>query len=92
MRIILGTDYISCANALDVCDVDRLSARRKQHSLKFAQSIPSDTSDVELANRFSHFFSDKIQRIKQNLVHSDELDFFPFLFLTNVILHSLIFR
>ena len=28
--------------------------------------------------RFSHFFSEKIQRIKQNLVHSDELDFSPF--------------
>ena len=40
LRIILGTDYISYANALDVCDVDRLSARREQHSLKFAQSLP----------------------------------------------------
>ena len=40
LRIILGTDYISYANALDVCDVDRLSARREQRSLKFAQSLP----------------------------------------------------
>ena len=40
LRIILGTDYISYANALDVCDVDRLSARREQYSLKFAQSLP----------------------------------------------------
>ena len=40
LRIILGTDYFSYANALDVCDVDRLSARREQHSLKFAQSLP----------------------------------------------------
>ena len=40
LRIILGTDYISYANALDVCDVDRLSAQREQHSLKFAQSLP----------------------------------------------------
>ena len=40
LRIILGTDYISYANALDVCDVDRLSARREQHNLKFAQSLP----------------------------------------------------
>ena len=40
LRIILGTDYISYANALDVCDVDHLSARREQHSLKFAQSLP----------------------------------------------------
>ena len=43
-----------------------------------SKSLPSDTSDVELANRFSHVFSDKIQRIKQNLVHSDELDFSRF--------------
>ena len=40
LRIILGTDYISYANALDVRDVDRLSARREQHSLKFGQSLP----------------------------------------------------
>ena len=40
-----------------------------------SKSLPSDTSDDELANRFSHFFSDKIQGIKRNLVHSDELDF-----------------
>ena len=39
-RIILGTDYISYANALDVCDVDRLSARREQRSQNFAQSLP----------------------------------------------------
>ena len=39
LRIILGTDYISYANALDVCDVDRLSAQREQHSLQFAQSL-----------------------------------------------------
>ena len=29
LRIILAIDYISYANALDVCDVDRLSARRE---------------------------------------------------------------
>ena len=40
LRIILGTDYISYANVLDVCDVDRLSARREQHSLQFAQHLP----------------------------------------------------
>ena len=40
LRIIFGTDYISYANTLDVCDVDCLSARREQHSLKFAQSLP----------------------------------------------------
>ena len=38
-----------------------------------SKSLPSDTSDDELATRFSHFFSDKIQGIKRNLVHSDEL-------------------
>ena len=40
LRIILGIDYISYANALDVCDVDHLSARKEQHSLNFAQSLP----------------------------------------------------
>ena len=40
LRIIPGTDYISYANTLDVCDVDHLSAWREQHSLKFAQSLP----------------------------------------------------
>ena len=39
-RNILGLDYVSYANALDVCDVDRSSAWREQHSLKFAQSLP----------------------------------------------------
>ena len=43
-----------------------------------SKSLPSDTSDDELVNRFSHFFSDKIQRIKQNLIHSDEMDFSRF--------------
>ena len=43
-----------------------------------SKSLPSDTSDDELANRFSHFFIDKIQGIKRNLVHSDELDFSRF--------------
>ena len=40
LRIILGTDYISYAYTLDVCDVDHLSARREQHSLQFAQHLP----------------------------------------------------
>ena len=48
LRIILGTDYISYANALDVCDVDRLSARREQHSLKFAQSLPQCSQTSKL--------------------------------------------
>ena len=38
-RIVLGLNYVSYANALGVCDVDRLSARREQHSVKFAQSL-----------------------------------------------------
>ena len=48
LRIILGTDYISYANAFDVCDVDRLSARREQHSLKFAQSLPKCSRNSKL--------------------------------------------
>ena len=59
---------------------DRDSKRLLQTILKkmckptTSKSLPSDTSDDELATRFSHFFSDKIQGIKRNLVHSDELD------------------
>ena len=51
LRIILGTDYISYANALDVCDVDRLSARREQHSLKFAQSLTNEAGLVSCSLR-----------------------------------------
>ena len=40
LRIVLGHNYVSYANALDMCDVDHLSVRREQHSLKFAQSLP----------------------------------------------------
>ena len=39
LRIILGPSFISYRNALDVCNFDYLSARREQHSLKFAQSL-----------------------------------------------------
>ena len=38
-RIILGVNYISYDNAVSVCKLDSLSARREQHSLKFAQSL-----------------------------------------------------
>ena len=48
LRIILGTDCISYANALNVCDVDRLSARREQHSVKFAQSLPKCSQTSKL--------------------------------------------
>lgn len=34
------------------------------------KALPSDTPDDVLANRFSEFFSDKIQLIKQHLIHS----------------------
>jgi hypothetical protein len=39
LRIILGSNFVSYDNALDVCNFDYLSARREQHSLKFAQSL-----------------------------------------------------
>ena len=48
LRIILGLNYVSYANALDVCDVDRLSARREQHSLTFAQSLPQRSRTSKL--------------------------------------------
>lgn len=40
LRIILGFDYDCYDNALKVCNLDRLSTRRKQHCLKFAQLLP----------------------------------------------------
>ena len=50
LRIILGTDYISYANALDVCDVDRLSARREQHSLKLFPPCRGEIHGRQLRN------------------------------------------
>ena len=40
LRIVLGLNYFSYANTLNVCDIDHLSARRKKHSLKFTQLLP----------------------------------------------------
>ena len=51
LRIILGLDYVSYANALYLCDVDRLSAQRVQHSLKFAQSFPNVAGLVSFSLR-----------------------------------------
>ncbi|XP_072037647.1 uncharacterized protein [Amphiura filiformis] len=39
LRIILGSNYVSYDNALVVCNLDKLSDRREQHCLKFAQYI-----------------------------------------------------
>ena len=41
LRIIFDTDYISYENALDVCDVDHLSALREQHSLNLRNPSPN---------------------------------------------------
>ena len=38
-RIILGLNYISYDNALSVCNLEALSARREAHCLKFARSL-----------------------------------------------------
>ena len=38
--VVLSHNYVSYANALDLCDVNHLSAQKEQHSLKFAQSLP----------------------------------------------------
>ena len=39
-ELFLVLNYVFYANALDVCDVDHLSAQREHHSLKFAQPLP----------------------------------------------------
>ena len=36
---MLGSEYVSYANALEICDLDRLSARRETHCLNFARSL-----------------------------------------------------
>ena len=51
LRIILRLDYVSYENALYLCDVDRLSAQRVQHSLKFAQSFPNVAGLVSFSLR-----------------------------------------
>lgn len=33
--VVLSHNYVSYANALDLCDVNHLSAQKEQHSLKF---------------------------------------------------------
>ena len=56
-----------------------------------SKSLPSDTSDDELANRFSHFFCARSNGL--NKILSTQMNWiFLVLILTNVTPHSLIFR
>ena len=36
---MLGFEYVSYVNALEICDLDLLSARRETHCLNFARSL-----------------------------------------------------
>ena len=38
-KIMLGFEYVSYVNALEICDLDLLSARRETHCLNFARSL-----------------------------------------------------
>ena len=38
-KIMLGFEYVSYVNALEICDLDLLSARREIHCLNFARSL-----------------------------------------------------
>ena len=40
-KIILGKNYNSYTDAMETCELDMLSDRRKIHSRKFAQSLPN---------------------------------------------------
>ena len=40
-KIILGKNYNSYSDAMETCELDTLSDRRKIHSRKFAQSLPN---------------------------------------------------
>ena len=39
-KIMLGYKYVSYVNALEICDLDLLSALREIHCLNFARSLP----------------------------------------------------
>ena len=38
-KIMLGYEYVSYVNALEICDLDLLSTRREIHCLNFARSL-----------------------------------------------------
>ena len=38
-KIMFGFEYVSYVNALEICDLDLLSARREAHCLNFARSL-----------------------------------------------------
>ena len=38
-KIMLGFEYVSYVNALEICDLDLLSAQRETHCLNFARSL-----------------------------------------------------
>ena len=38
-KIMLGFEYVSYVNALEICDLDLLSTRRETHCLNFARSL-----------------------------------------------------
>ena len=40
-KIILGKNYNSYTDAIETCDLDTLSDRRKNHGRKFAQTLPN---------------------------------------------------
>ena len=50
-KIILGRHYISYSNAIDVCNLQTLSARREAHCLSFANSLAKSERTSKLLPR-----------------------------------------
>ena len=53
-KIMLGSEYVSYASALEICDLDLLSSRRETHCLNFARSLLKSESTkmpIPLADR-----------------------------------------
>ena len=50
-KIILGRHYISYSNAIDVCNLQTLSARRQAHCLSFANSLSKSERTSKLLPR-----------------------------------------
>ena len=71
-RIMLGKKYSSYTDAIDKCGLETLSDRRKNHSRKFAKSLPKckRTSNLIPATR--------LEKTGRNLRNSDSISRVPF--------------
>ena len=78
LRIVLGPNYVSYVNALGVCDIERLSARREQHSLRFVHFVPQ-------CNRTSKLLTPYRGEIKGRQVRNNAKIYQPVLTLIDIL-------